>query len=102
MTGLFSKESKWKVEVIIPIKNEVGMLVFSTFGSRGKPIRGHFSERTPFSYSWLSSDSHYVAERLAGQWLEALYYKGVYCTSRVHIVDIALFEVRGVLPSRSS
>jgi len=51
VTGLFGKDGQRKMEAVIAIKDQKGMLVFSSFGSRCKPIRGHLCYKTPFSYS---------------------------------------------------
>src|SRR5258708_8196835 len=67
------------METILAIKDEVGVLMFDFWGSRSKPVGGHRSHKTPFSYSSMSSDSHYVAERAFRQCLDGLHYKGVYC-----------------------
>src|SRR5258708_5542 len=67
------------MKTILAIKDEVGMLMFDSLGSRSKPVGGHCSYKTPFSYSSMSSDSHYVAERAFRQCLDDLHYKVVYC-----------------------
>src|SRR6266567_5972768 len=67
------------METILAIEDEVGVLMFDSLGSRSKPVSGHRFYKTPFSYSSMSSHSHYVAERAFKQRLDGLHYKGVYC-----------------------
>src|SRR5260370_31375805 len=53
--------------------------MFDSLGSWSKPVSGHRFHKTPFSYSSMSSNSHYVAERAFRQRLDGLHYKVVYC-----------------------
>src|SRR5260370_9823607 len=53
--------------------------MFDSLGSWSKPVSGHRFHKTPFSYSSMSSNSHYVAERPFRQRLDGLHYKVVYC-----------------------
>src|SRR6266568_4451437 len=78
VSGLLAKGRQWEMEVILRIENEIRVLMFNVFGSSGKPVSGHFSYKTPFSYSSMSSASHYVAERAARQCLRTIYYIVVY------------------------
>src|SRR5712692_7418969 len=85
VTSLFAKGSQWKMEAIISIKDQKGILMFNSFRSSCKPIRGHLCYKTPFSYLGMSSDSHYVAKRTSRQCSKDIYYKGVYCTIIKHV-----------------
>src|SRR5260221_1624629 len=91
------------METILAIKDEVGVLMFDFWGSRSKPVGGHRSHKTPFSYSSMSSDSHYVAERAFRQCLDGLHYKGVYCPMpRLMHVGIDPRRLTGRIPVMSS
>src|SRR6266567_5454730 len=87
------------METILAIKDEVGVLMFDSFGSRSKPVSGHRSNKTPFSYSSMSSNSHYVAERAFRQRLDGLHYKVVYCPmARLVNIHVDLSCRAGFLP----
>jgi hypothetical protein len=79
VTGFFAEDSKREMEVIVAIKDQKGMVMFDSFWARSKPVRGHLCDKTPFSYSWMSSGFYYIAERPIGQCVNVIYYIGVYC-----------------------